>query len=110
MAMREVRTALLEEPGGEHDRGRANWDVDEEDPRPAEIGGEHSAEQDADRRSAARRRRVNPEREVAVATLGERGHEQREGGRGEKRAAESLRSPEDDQGRLRPRDAAKERT
>src|SRR3954452_13065061 len=101
--------AFRQERRGERDRGDGNWNVDEEDPRPREIGREYAAQEDTDRGAAARHGSVEPEREVAVAALGEDRHQQRERGRRHERAAEPLNRPEDDERALRPSKSAQER-
>jgi hypothetical protein len=105
----EVGPALAQQHGGEQRRRDADGHVDEEDPRPAQVAGEDAAEQYAGRGAAAGRCAVDPQRHVAVATLGEGRHQQREGGGSEQGAAEPLNRPEGDQRGLRPGDGAQER-
>src|ERR671932_413442 len=69
---------------------RADGDVDEEDPLPAERVGEHAAEQDAGRRAEAADRAPDAERDVALAALGERRGEDRQRGGRDDRGAEAL--------------------
>jgi hypothetical protein len=68
------------------------------------IHGQHTH-----RRAAAGRRAVDAERDVALTALGERGHQEREGGRSEHRSAEALHGAECDQRALRPGEAAQQR-
>ena len=58
---------------------------------------QHAAEQDASRGAAARDRAPDPEREVALAALGEGRRQDRQRGRREQRCAEALQRAEDDQ-------------
>src|SRR6185503_3922666 len=88
---------------------RADRDVDEEDPGPVERAGERAAEQHAGRAAAAGDRAPDPEREVALLTLGEGGGEDRQRGRGEQRGAEPLEGPEGDQRTLRPGEPVEQR-
>jgi MFS family permease len=97
VAVGEVGPALAQHERGDQDRGDADRDVDEEDPGPAEVRGEHAAEEDARGRAAARGGAVDPEREVALPALGEGGHQERERGRRHQRAAEALEGAEGDQ-------------
>ena len=92
----------------QRDRREADRDVDEEDPGPAEIRRDDAAEQDAGGRAATRGGAVDAECAVAVASLGERRHQQRERGRREQRAAEPLHRAEGDERGRRPGDAAEE--
>ncbi len=109
MAVRQVSPALAEQHRRQRDRRDGHGHVDEEDPRPAQVRGEHAAEQDAHRGAAPGGRAVDAEREVALAALGEGRHQQRERGRGEQRAAEALEAAEGDQRALRPGQPAEER-
>jgi hypothetical protein len=109
MAMPEPCAALLEQQRGERDRRDADRDVDEEDPRPAQVRGQEPTEQHARRSAATGRRTVDPEREVALTALGERRHQQRECGGGEQRPTEALDGAKGDQRSLGPGDAAEER-
>ena len=108
---RWARAARLggQEQRRQHDGRDPDRDVDEEDPRPAQVRGQHAAEQHADGRAGAGSGAVDPEREVPLAALGERGHQQRERRRREQRAAEALEGAEADQRGLRPGEAAEQR-
>ena len=83
--------------GASSDGGDADRDVDEEDPRPAQVARQQAAEQHADGGAATRGCAVDAEREVALAALGEGGDEERERGRREQRSAEALEGAERDQ-------------
>ena len=107
--MLELRAAFLQQHGSESDRGDADRDVDEEDPRPVQVRGQDAAEQDADRCAATRGGAVDPEREIPLAALCKRGHQERERGGREQRAPEALHCAERDQRGLRPREPAEER-
>jgi hypothetical protein len=107
--MSEVRAALTQEHRCEQCCRDSDGDVDEEDPRPAQVAREEPAEQDADRGAATGRRAVDAEREVALAPFGERGDEQRQRGGREQRSAEPLEGAERDQRRLGPGEAAEQR-
>ena len=58
--------ALAQQPRGEQDRSEADRGVDEEDPLPADVLGEHPAEQDAHRAARARDGAPDGERLVAL--------------------------------------------
>src|SRR5262249_61611148 len=75
----------------------------------AQVRGEDSAQQDAGRGATSSGRSVDAERDVAIATLGERRHQERERGRGEERSAEALDGAEGDQRALGPGKSAEER-
>ncbi len=66
-------------------------------------------EQHPRRRAAAGRRAVDPERKVALATLGERRHQQRERGGCHQGAPQALKRAKRDQRALRPGEAAQQR-
>ena len=106
---RLIRAALPQEHRREGDRGECDRDVDEEDPGPAQVRRQHAAEEDADCRAASGCTAVDAERDVAVAALAERRHQERERGRGEQRATEALQGAEGDERGLRPGESAEER-
>jgi hypothetical protein len=87
---------------------RCDGGVDEEDPRPAEIRGQHTADEDADGRSAAGGGAPDAERDVAVSPLREGRHQERETGGREKRPAETLEPTEGDERACRPRERAED--
>ena len=97
MAVRRLRAAVTQQERRQRDRGDSDRDVDEEDPRPAEIGRDHAAQQDAGSRAAPRSGAVDPERAVALVALGERRHQERERSRSEQRASQSLQRAEADE-------------
>ena len=109
VAVTEVGAALAQQERRERCRGDADGNVDEEDPRPAQVAGEDAAEQHAGGGAATRGGAVDPERAVAVAAFGERGHQERQRSRREQRAAEPLQGAERDQRALRPGDPAEQR-
>src|SRR5205807_10547441 len=104
----EVWPALAQDERSEQCRTHADWDVDEEDPRPAQVAREDAAEEDAGGGAASRRRAVDAERAVALASLRERRHQQGERGRREQRAAEALQRAKTDERAFRPGDAAEQ--
>ena len=107
--MPELWTALVQQHRCEQ-RGRdADRDVDEEDPRPAEIARQDTAEQDAGGGATAGGSAIDAECEVAVTPLSEGGHEQRQRSRREQRTAEALEGAEADQRCFRPGDPAEQR-
>jgi hypothetical protein len=108
-AVREVGAALAQEGRSDHDRTQADGNVDEEDPRPAQVRGQQPAEQHPDGGTAAGGGAVDPERAVAVATLGEGRHQQRQRRGSEQRASEALHRSEDDERAGRPGEPAEER-
>ena len=107
--MRDVGAALVHEPRREREHERADRNVDEEDPRPAERARERAAEQHAGRAAAARDRAPDAEREVALAAFLERRRQDRQRGRREQRRAEPLQRAERDQRALRPGEAVEQR-
>ena len=107
--MPQLRTALGKQYRCEQ-RGRdADRDVDEEDPRPAEIARQNTPEEDAGRGTAAGRSPVDAERKVALTPFRECRHEQGQRCRRKQRTGEPLQSAEADQRRLRPGDPAEQR-
>jgi hypothetical protein len=100
--VRELRAALAQKQRRERDCGEPDGDVDEEDPRPAQIRGEQPAEQHAGGRAASGCGGVDPEREVAFAALREGRHQQRERGGDEHCPTDALHGAEADQRRFRP--------
>ena len=109
MAVRPLRAAVTQQERRERDRSEPDRDVDEEDPRPAEIRRDDAAKQDARGRAAARGGAVDPERTVALVTLGERRHQERERSRREQRASQPLQRAEAHERARRPREAAEQR-
>ena len=71
--------------GGDPDR-----DVDPQHPLPAEVFGQHAAEQDAGGAAGAGDRAPDPQRFVALGAVAEGGGDDRERGGGEDRGAEPL--------------------
>ena len=109
VAMTEVGPALAQQDGREQGGSDADRNVDEEDPRPAEVARQDAAQQHAGGRAASGGCAVDAEREVAVASFGEQGHEERERRRREQCPAEPLDGAERDQRALRPGDPAEQR-
>src|SRR6266508_4082277 len=81
VAVGELGAALTEQPRSEPDDERADRDVDEEDPRPAEAAGQCPSEEDAGGSAAARDGAPDTECKVALASLAEDGGQDREGRR-----------------------------
>ena len=109
VAVGEFGAALTEQPRSEPDDERADGDVDEEDPRPAEAAGQCPSEQDAGGSAAARDGAPDAECKVALAPFAEDGGQDREGRRGEQRRAEALQGAEGDQRAFRPGKAVQQR-
>src|SRR5581483_11126578 len=105
----QSRSALGEQPRGQAEDDRADRQVDEEDPGPAQVRGEHSAEQDADRAAASRSSAPDAEGDVALASLAEGRDDDRQRRRREQRAAEPLQPAGDDQRSLGPREPREQR-
>ena len=99
-----VEQARREQRGDDRDR-----DVDPEDPLPAEVLGQHAAEQHARRAARARHRAPDAQRLVALGALREHVRDHRQRGRREDRGAEALHRAPDDQLRLARREAAEQR-
>ena len=95
--MPELRTALVQQHRCEQHRRNPDRNVDEEDPRPAQVARQNPAQQDAGGGATAGGCPVDAEREVAIASFGEGGHEQRQRRRRKQRAAEPLYRAEADQ-------------
>jgi len=87
LAARPVRgqQAARERQDGQPDR-----DVDEEDPAPPRDLGQGAARDEAGRGAEPEQRGPDAERAGALAALGERRHEDRQGGGGQQRGAEAL--------------------
>ena len=90
-------------PGGHGQRyrdeqGDADRHVDCEHPPPARLGGEHAAQDDAQRRPDAGQRRPHPEC-LAAAGAGEQRHHGGQRGRGHQRRAKALQRPPGEQRR-----------
>ena len=77
------------QPGADH-QDDADRHVDEEHPPPVEEAGEDPAGEYSDRRSARRGRRPRTEGSPALAWVGERRHQDAQGGRGEDGTADPL--------------------
>ena len=101
--------ALVHEARREDEGQRADRDVDEEDPLPAEVGRQDAAQQDADRGAAAAQRSPDAECLVALGALLERGHHDRERGRRDHRGPDTLNRTRRDEDALRPGEPAEER-
>ena len=100
--------------GAEHDERRsdqqhADRHVDEEHPPPAGAVGQQPAGDHADRRRRSADGAEDPERAVALVSLGERHGEDRERGRRDQRGAESLQSAGSDQQPGRSRQPGQQR-
>ena len=74
--MPELGPALAQQHRCEQGGHDADRDVDEEDPRPAQIARQDTAEQDACGGATPGGSPVDAEREVAVASFGEGRHQQ----------------------------------
>ena len=109
MPVRERGPALAHQPRGDGEDGRADRQVDEEDPRPAQVRGEDAAEQHTDGATAAGGSAPHAEGDVPLTPLAEGGDDDRERGRGEQCAAEALQRPGDDQRSFRPGEPGKQR-
>ena len=90
-----LRLRDVAQRGEEH--GDSDRDVDEEDPRPGEVLGQRAAEDQADRAAADRDRGPDAERLRPLGPFGERGRDDREGGRRDERRAEPLQAARADQ-------------
>jgi hypothetical protein len=84
----------------EHERGEADGDVDEEDPLPAKTVDDRATDQPRCRRADAAERAPDPECLVALGALLESGGDDRKGGRGHDRCADSLEGTGSDQSRV----------
>jgi hypothetical protein len=93
----------------EHEHGDADRQVDEEDPVPIERVREHTAEQHADASAAGHHESEYAHRLRTLGGLGEQEHDQREGDRGDDRAAEPLHGARALEHARRVREAAGER-
>ena len=91
--LRERGPALADQPRGDGEDGCADRQVDEEDPRPAQVRGEHAAEQHTDGATDAGGSAPDAEGDVPLTPLAEGGDDDRERGRREQRAAEALQRP-----------------
>ena len=109
VAMVESGLALAQEDRAQHEHERADRDVHEEDPRPAERTRQSAAEEHAGRRAATGDSTPDAEREVALASFLERRRQDRERGRREQRRPEPLCGAERDQRALGPREPVEER-
>ena len=101
--------ALAEQDRREREGRDADRDVHEEDPLPREQVGEDPAREDACCGAEAADRTPRAERDVALAPLGERGRQDREGSRRDGRRAQSLERAGDDQRRVVPGEPAEQR-
>ena len=93
-------------PAGEEQHGDADRHVHQEDPVPAEQPGQHAAEQHADRAAAGHDEAEEAHRLRPLAGLGEQAHDQRQGHRRHRGAAEALDRAADDQQARAGRQAA----
>jgi hypothetical protein len=87
----------------------ADWDVDEEDPVPAERVRQDPAQQDANRSAAGGDESEDPHRFRPLRRLGEEGDDERERHSGDDGRAEALQRPGADQQDLGPRESTTER-
>ncbi len=94
-------TALEQRARSEGGGDEPDRDVDEQHPTPAQAAGENPAEEHASCGAGARDRTPDPQRPVALGTLGERGGDDRQRCRGDDCRAEPLQCPRDDQPPLR---------
>ena len=101
--------ALREQERREDQCCDADRDVHEEDPFPRQEVDEDAAEQDASGRTDTADRSPRTEGDVALATLGEHRHEDRQSRRGKGGRAEALQCAERDQRFLAPREPAEQR-
>ena len=97
MATRHRDPALRQEPRADGKDADADREVDEEDPRPAQVRGEDAAEQHADGAADAGDRAPHRERDIPVVSLTEGRDDDRERRRCEQCAAEPLQCPREDQ-------------
>ena len=102
-------SALAQQQGHEGQGDESDGDVDEEDPLPRQGVGQYPAEQDAGSGSEATDGTPHAERDVAVTTLLEGGHQDRQGGGRDGGRAETLQGSRADQGRLGPGETAEQR-
>jgi hypothetical protein len=82
--------ALRQQARGERGGREADRHVDEQDPLPARVLGEHAAEEHAGGAAGAGHGTPDAHRLVALGALGEHHRDERERGRGEQRGAEAL--------------------
>ena len=95
--MRRGVARLRYEAQRERERGDPNGKVDEEDPRPREVLGQHPAEDEADGRTADGDGCPDAERLGALRALGECRRDDRQRGRGDQRRTKPLQCPRADQ-------------
>ena len=110
MAETAAHVPGAEDARRQHEQQCADGSVDEEDPGPAEVRGQHATQQHADRPAAPGGRAPDAEREVAVTPLGEGRHQQRQARGRQQRAAEPLDPAERDERARRPRERAEHRS
>ena len=91
---------------GQHE---ADGHVDEQDPAPREIGGDHPSQQQAESTAAGRDRRIDPKCAVTRRPFRERAGQQGERGGGDDRRPHALRGPRDDECRRRCGEPARQR-
>src|SRR5262249_40362334 len=65
-----LRPHVLDEEGRQHDAGKPDRDVDQEDPVPGDVGGDKSAERRAEQRPDQRRQRPPDHRIPQLALVG----------------------------------------
>jgi hypothetical protein len=100
---------LGEQDRGERNREQADWDVDEEDPFPAEAVDEGAADQPGCRRAEASECSPDSEGLVALGSRLEQGRDDRERSRGHDRGTDPLERPGADQRLVRPGEPAEQR-
>ena len=102
VTMRHVEPALPQEQRRRGYDDGGDGEVDEEDPRPAEVGRQHPAEQDACGAAAPGRCSPDAEGDVALSPLRKDRHQDRQRSGREQRAAEPLEGAKRDQRPFRP--------
>ena len=101
--------ALAYQPGGDGEDGCADRQVDEEDPRPAQVRREHATEQHTDGATDAGGCAPDAEGDVPLTPLAEGGDDDRKRSRREQSAAKALQPPGDDQRAFRPGEPGEQR-
>jgi hypothetical protein len=87
---RQRSAALAQQQGRQRERGQAEGEVDEEDPRPAGAVDQGAAEQPGRGGADAAERAPDPERLGPLGAVEEGRGDDREGGRGHDRGADAL--------------------
>ena len=108
-APRHVEAALGDDPPCEQQRGRTDRDVEVEDVLPADVTGQQAARDQADGRAAGRDGAPGAERFVALRTLREDVHHDRQRSRQHDRRPQSLDAAHHDQESVGRRQRAGER-